>query len=42
MLYLVLKAAISGMIIAIASETAKRFPGAARWLHHFHLCRCLA
>jgi hypothetical protein len=27
MLYLVLKAAISGMIIAIASETAKRFPG---------------
>ena len=28
MLYLVLKAAISGIIIAIVSETAKRWPGA--------------
>src|ERR1700742_65066 len=28
MLYLVLKAAISGVIIAIVSETAKRWPGA--------------
>ena len=28
MLYLILKAAISGVIIAIVSETAKRWPGA--------------
>ena len=29
MLYLILKAAISGVLIAIVSETAKRSPGAA-------------
>lgn len=28
MLYLVLKAALSGVIVAIVSETAKRYPGA--------------
>jgi len=28
MLYLILKAAISGVIVAIASEVAKRYPGA--------------
>ena len=30
MLYLAIKAALSGIIVAIVSEVAKRFPGLAR------------
>lgn len=30
MLYLILKAGISGILIAIASTLAKRYPGSAR------------